>query len=209
VLARDNVTSRLLHWWFNGSWHGPEALLGSPGGAFVPSVAAWGSNRLDVFAVTNRGTLAHAWWDGRWRGWQSLGTGPGGVAYQAPAAVASWGTGRLDVFAATSGGRTLAHRWFSGSGTGGWLGPETLAAGTGPDRLPLIGMTATSLAPGLLDVFSTDARNHGLLHTWYTGRWNGPEHLDFTGAAAAVMADANPRTAPIPVDPRALELGDD
>ena len=76
-------------------------------------------------------------------------------------------------------------------------------------RLPLAGMTATSWAQGRLDVFSTDARNHGLLHTWYTGRWNGPEHLDFTGAAAAVMADANPRTAPIPVDPRALELGDD
>jgi BNR repeat-containing family member len=207
VVARDTVTLRLLHWWFNGSWHGPESPVASPGGVVVPSVAAWGSNRLDVFAVTDRGTLAHAWWDGRWHGWQSLGAGPGGVAYKTPAAVASWGARRLDVFAATSGGRTLAHRWFSGST--GWLGPETLAAGTGPDRLPLAGMAATSWAPGRLDVFSTDARNHGLLHTWYTAGWYGPEHVDFTNAAPAILADPNPRTTPIPVDPRALNLADD
>jgi len=206
VLARDTVTNRLLHWWFNGSWHGPEALALSPGGAFIPSVAAWGPNRLDVFTITDHGALAHLTFDGRWHGWTSLGLGPGGVAYKAPAAVASWDVGRLDVFAATSGGRTLAHRWY---GSSGWQGPETLAAGTGPDRLPLAYMTATSWAPGRLDVFTTDARNHGLLHTWYSGGWAGPEHLDFTGAAVATLADPSPRSAPMPVDPRAKTLGDD
>jgi hypothetical protein len=172
-------------------------------------VAVPGSVHRPVCAVTDRGKLAHTWWDGRWHGWQSLGAGPGGVAYKTPAAVASWGARRLDVFAATSGGRTLAHRWFTGSGSTGWLGPETLAAGTGPDRLPLAGMAATSWAPGRLDVFSTDARNHGLLHTWYSAGWHGPEHVDFTNAGPAVLADPNPRTTPIPVDPRALNLADD
>jgi len=209
VVARDTVTGDLLHWSFDGSWHGPERAAPTAGGAFVPSMAAWGPNRLDVFAVTDRGTLAHTWWNGHWNGWQSLGVGPGGVAYKAPAAVASWGDRRLDVFAATSGGRTLAHRWFDGFGSAGWQGPETLAAGTGPDKLPLAGMAATSWAAGRLDVFSTNARTHGLLHAWYAGHWNGPEHLDFAGATAAVLADLSPQAAPIPVDPRVRDLGDD
>jgi BNR repeat-containing family member len=208
VLGRDTVTSELLRWWFDGSWHGPQRVARTPGGAFVPTVAAWGPNRLDVFAVTDRGTLAHAWWNGRWNAWESLGLGPGGVAYKAPAAVASWGTSRLDVFAATSGGRTLAHRWFQGSGSVGWYGPQTLAAGTGPDRLPLTGMAVTSWAPGRLDVFSTNARTHGLLHTWYSGRWNGPQHLDFADGKA-IVADLHPQAAAIPVDPRIRDLGDD
>jgi hypothetical protein len=84
-----------------------------------------------------------------------------------------------------------------------------VAAGTGPDRLTLSGMTATSWGTGRLDLFSTDARVHGLLHTWYTGRWNGPEHLDFGGTAAPVMADASPRAAPLPVNPLIRELGSD
>src|SRR6266545_3699939 len=208
VLARDMVTSELLHWWCDGSWHGPARAAPTPGGAFIPSVAAWGPNRLDVFAVTAQGRLAHAYNDGGWHAWESLGAGPGGAAYQAPAAVASWGYRRLDVFAATSGGRALAHRWFDGVGASAWLGPETLSAGTGPDRLPLAGMAAASWAERRLDVFSTDASLHGLLHTWFDGGWHGPEHLDFAGAAAVVLADSSPRTTPIPVDSRVRRLPD-
>jgi hypothetical protein len=206
VVARDTVTGELLHWWFDGSWHGPARVAATPGGAFIPSVAAWGPNRLDVFAITGQGRLAHAYYDGSWHAWESLGAGPGGVAYQAPAAVAAWGYRRLDVFAATSGGGTLAHRWFDGVGASAWRGPETLSAGTGPDQLPLSGMAAASWAQRRLDVFSTDARTHGLLHTWYSGSWHGPEHLDFAGAVGAVPADASPRRTPIPVDARVRGL---
>jgi len=209
VLARDLVTGDLLHWWFDGSWHGPQRLAATPGGAFIPSVAAWAPHRLDVFTITSQGRLDHLYYDGAWHPWQSLGAGPGGVAYQAPVAVAAWGLRRLDVFAATSGGRTLAHRWFSGVGSAAWHGPETLAAGTGPDRLPLSGMAVTSWAAGRLDVFSSNARTHGLLHTWFDGSWHGPQHLDFSGPAAAVLADPNPRTTPIPVPSRIRDLGDD
>jgi BNR repeat-containing family member len=207
VVARDTVTAELLQWWFDGSWHGPARVAPTPGGAFVPSIAAWGPNRLDVFAITDRGRLAHAWFSGRWHAWESLGAGPGGVAYKGPAAVASWGFRRLDVFAATSGGRTLAHRWFDGVGADAWRGPQTLPTGTGPDRAPLAGMAATSWAPRRLDVFSTHAGTHGLLQTWFSGdRWHGPARLDFAGSAVAVLADPNPRTTPIPVDPRILNL---
>jgi hypothetical protein len=209
VVARDTVTGELLHWWFDGSWHGPLRAARAPGGAFIPAVAAWGPNRLDVFTIDSAHLLAHAYFNGRWNGWESLGAGPGGVPYHAPAAVASWGLRRLDVFAATSGGRALAHRWFDGAGTSGWQGPQTLSAGTGPDRLVLAGMAAATWAEGRLDVFSTDARIHGLLHTWYAGGWHGPEHLDFTGPAAAVLADASPQSTPIPVDQRIRDLGDD
>jgi len=203
VVARDRVTGDLLHWWSDGAWHGPERLAATPGGAFAPSLAAWAPNRLDVVAVADRGTLAHEWWDGRWHGWESLGAGPVGTALQTPAAVAAWGPRRLDVFAATRGGRTLVHRWFDGVGRSGWLGPQALAAGTGPDRLPLAGLAAAAWAPGRLDVFSTDARSHGLLHSWYAGRWSGPEHLDFTSGTAAttVLADASPRGHPDPGRP--------
>jgi hypothetical protein len=159
-----------------------------------------------VFAITAQGRLAHAYYNGSWHAWESLGAGPGGVAYQPPAAVASWGYRRLDVFAATSGGGTLAHRWFDGVGASAWRGPETLTAGTGPDQLPLSGMAAASWAQRRLDVFSTDARTHGLLHTWYSGSWHGPEHLDFAGAVGAVVADASPRRTPIPVDARVRGL---
>jgi len=69
-------------------------------------------------------------------------------------------------------------------------------------------MAVTSWAPGRLDVFSTNARTHGLLHTWYAGRWNGPEHMDFADGRT-VMADLHPQAAPIAVDPRVSNLGDD
>jgi hypothetical protein len=209
VVARDTVTGDLIHWSFDGSWHGPVRAVAPAGGAYVPAMAAWGASRLDVFTIDSRHLLAHAYFNGRWNGWESLGAGPGGVAYHAPAAVASWAPRRLDVFAATGDGRALAHRWFDGAGTSGWQGPQTLSAGTGPDRLQLAGMAAASWADGRLDVFSTDAHSHGLLHTWYAGSWQGPEHLDFSGPAAAVSADASPRAAPIPLDERIRSLGDD
>ncbi len=209
VVARDTVTGDLLQWSFDGAWHGPARALGSAGGAYVPAMASWGSGRLDVFTIDSRHLLGHAYFNGRWNGWQSLGAGPGGAPYHAPAAVVSWAPRRLDVFAATGDGHALAHRWFDGAVASGWQGPQTISAGTGPDRLRLSGLAAASWAVGRLDLFSTDARSHGLLHTWYAGSWQGPEHLDFTGPTAAVAADLSPRAAPIPVDERTKSLGDD
>jgi hypothetical protein len=203
VVARDGVTNDLLRWSFNGSWTGPVRVASSPGGAFTPSIVSWSPSRLDVFAVTSSGQLAHTLNAGAgWSRWESLGVGPYGQA----TAVASWQPRRLDVFAPRSDGRALLHRWFDGTR---WLGPETLAAGTGPDRIPLRGIAAAAWAPGRLDVFSTDARTHNLTHSWYNGRWNGPERLDFTGPALTVLADPDPRSSPIPVDARLADIPGD
>jgi hypothetical protein len=203
VVARDAVNNDLLRWSFYGAWNGPLRVAATPGGALIPSIASWALGRLDVFAVTGTGRLAHIYYTGRWSRWEDLGVGPAGVPYARTTSVAAWEPRRLDVFAPRSDGRALLHRWFDGTA---WRGPESLAAGTGPDRLPLQGVAATTWAPRRLDVFSTDARTHGLLHAWFNGRWNGPEHLDFAGPSAAVLADPDPRTSPIPVDPRILDL---
>ena len=203
VVARDGVTNDLLRWSYNGSWTGPTRVAATPGGSYTPSIVSWAPSRLDVFAVTSTGLLAHILNAGAgWSHWESLGVGPYGQA----TAVASWQPRRLDVFAPSSDGRALRHRWFDGSR---WRGPETLAAGTGPDRIPLRGLAAAAWAPGRLDVFSTDARTHSLVHSWYNGRWNGPERLDFTGPAQTVLADPNPRSSPIPVDPRLADMPGD
>jgi len=207
VVARDAVTSDLVHWSYAGGWRGPTRAGPGPGGAFVPSVASWAPGRLDVFAVATGGTLAHAYYGGRWSRWERLGTGPGGKPYGSPAAVASWGPRRLDVFAPADGGRMLAHRWFDGVGARGWHGPENL--GVGPDRAPISGMAAVSWAPRRLDLFFTNASVHGLLHTWFSGRWAGPEHLDFGGSQVPVMADAAPRASPMPQSPLAKSLAED
>ena len=200
VLARDEVTDDLVHFWQSSSgWHGPERLAASPGGAFSPRVASWGPRRLDIFTTTDAGSLTHFWFDGaRWRGWESLGRGPGGAALTGPSAVAAWGPGRLDVFATGQEGRLLAHRWYSG---GTWYGPEDL--GTGPDRIRLAGLDATSWGTRRLDVVATDAATRSLVHVYYNGRWHGPVRRDFNSTSVSV--DPNPRAVPIPVSQRALQ----
>jgi hypothetical protein len=97
VLARDEVTDALIHFWQSGTtWHGPQRLASGPGGDYSPSVASWAPRRLDVFAVTSAGSLAQFWFDGsRWHGWSAKGRGPGGAALIQPAAVASWGPGQM------------------------------------------------------------------------------------------------------------------
>jgi len=211
LFAADRTTGHLLQRTLQGGVWGAWADRGAgPAGHPVaaPAAVAWAPGRLDLVTVTSRGVLAHLYYSGgRWSRWESLGLGPAGVPYAAPAAVAAWGSRRLDVFAAPSGGRGLVHRWFDGVGTTGWHGPQNL--GTGPDRVAIRGMAAAAWQPGRLDVFTTDAITHGLLHTWFAGRWGGPERLDFAGPQVALLADAAPRATPIEVSPLARSLKDD
>jgi hypothetical protein len=106
VVARDQVTNALLHWWQTGStWHGPERLAAGPVGAFVPSIASWAARRLDIFAVSPSGSPVQYWFDGsRWRGWVNKGKGPAGLALS-PAQVAADARmlRHLDVFALARG----------------------------------------------------------------------------------------------------------
>jgi BNR repeat-containing family member len=207
VIARDAVNGQVVHWKLAGTWRGPSPVAPSPGGAWVPSVASWAPGRLDVFTVDANGVLAHLYFGTRWSGWERMGLGPGGARYVNPVAVTSWADRRLDVFATTTARRLLAHRWFDGSGSAGWHGPEAIA--TGPDQWAVAGMAVTSWAPGRLDVFTSEYYAHGLLHSWYNGRWNAPESLHFAGQQLAVLADANPRPFPAPLSPLARSLEED
>jgi hypothetical protein len=195
VLARDEVTNDLVHFWLSGTrWYGPQRLAGSPGGRFAPSVASWSARRLDVFAVTSAGSLAQFWFDGhRWWGWSDKGRGPGGAALSPPAAVSAWGPGRLDVFASASAGRVVAHRWFDR----GWHGPQGL--GTGLDRIRLAGLGATSWDVRRLDVVATDQQSRSLVQLYFDGGWHGPVRLDLN-TDVSVMVDTAPRLTPLVVD---------
>ena len=197
VVARDEVTDDLLHWWQTGStWHGPQRLAAGPGGDYAPSIASWGSRRLDIFAATSAGRLAQFYFNGSWHGWSDKGRGPGGRAVLSPAAVAAWGPGRLDVFSQLPGGQLIGHWWYD---AGRWRGLQ--AMGTGPDRIPLAGLGATSWGTRRLDVVATDQQTSSLVQLYFDGSWHGPVRQDFN--TTTVMADANPRSTPIPVSAEA------
>ena len=191
VVARDGVTNDLLRWSFNGNWTGPVRVAATPGGAFTPSIVSWSPSRLDVFAVTEHQA-----------GWhipqcrcrlEPLGE-PRRRAYGQATAVAPASRGGSTSSLARSDGRALRHRWFDGTR---WLGPETLAAGTGPDRIPLRGLAAAAWAPGRSTCSSTDARTHNLAHSGTTGGGTGRASTS-PGSALTVLADPDPRSAPAP-----------
>ena len=141
-------------------WSGWESLGGSLGSA--PSVASWGSGRLDIFARGNDGSLIHKWYDGSsWHAWESLG----GNLTSSPAAV-SWASGRLDVFA-RGPANDLIHKWYDGNAWSGWesLG-GVLADAPG----------VSSWGAGRLDIFVRGGDN-ALWHRWYNGGWFGWESL--------------------------------
>jgi hypothetical protein len=100
------------------------------------------------------------------------------------------------VFALVPGGQLVAHWWFD---AGRWRGLQAL--GTGPDRIRLAGLGATSWGTRRLDVFATDQQTHSLVQLYYDGRWHDPVRQDFN--STSVMVDPNPRSVPIPVSEQA------
>jgi hypothetical protein len=198
VVARDEVTDDLIHFWQTGStWHGPQRLAAGPGGDYAPSIASWGSRRLDVFAATAAGRLAQFYFKGSsWHGWSDKGRGPGGRAVLPPTAVAAWGPGRLDVFSHLPGGQLVGHWWFD---DGRWRGLQAMS--TGPDRIRLAGLGATSWGTRRLDLVATDQQTSSLVQLYFDGSWHGPVRQDFN--TITVMADTNPRSTPIPVSAEA------
>jgi hypothetical protein len=139
----------------------PTVGWASLGGTLTskPAVAAWSSNRLDVFVRGTDGQLWHKFWNGTgWSLWEPLGgrlypgTGP---------AVASWGPGRLDVFAEGTD-RQLYHRWYTSSGWSAW---EPLGG------VLTSGPAAASPGPGQVDVVVAGT-DHGVwLTSFSAGRW--------------------------------------
>ena len=151
----NTVTEIPLRWW---PWHSLGGIVLS-----APEVAAWGPNRMDVFAVGTDHAMWHRWWDGNaWGGWESLG----GVLASPPSAVA-WAPNRLDVFAVGTD-HAMWHRWWDGNAWGGW---ESLG-GVLTSR-----PRAVSWGPNRLDVFAVGTDN-AVWHRWWDGNaWGGWESL--------------------------------
>src|SRR6516162_7257001 len=77
------------------------------------AVAAWGSNRLDIFGLGTDNQMFHKYFNGAWgpspTGWEALG----GEFNSAPAAVA-WGPNRLDIFGLGTDNQ-MFHKYFNGA----------------------------------------------------------------------------------------------
>jgi len=144
-----------------------------------PAIAAWGPDRLDVFALaSDYGMLHKAWTGSDWappNGWQPLGgefeSGPG---------VASWGSNRLDVFGL---GKSLGlwHKAWMGTH---WHPPNPSWQGLGGlfaelDQLELVAEPAVvSWGPGRLDVFGI-GKSLGMWHKAWTGSSWYPSPTDW------------------------------
>ena len=82
-------------------------------------MAAWGANRLDIFALGTDDQMYHKAWNGAWfpsaTGWEALG----GKFDSAPA-VAAWGANRLDIFALGTDDQMYHKAW-----NGAWFPSAT------------------------------------------------------------------------------------
>jgi hypothetical protein len=119
----------LLHKaWDGATWHPSTTGWENLGGpmTYRPAVAAWGSDRLDIFAVNGQGIMHKAWTGATWSpsttGWERLG----GYFRRSPA-VAAWGPDRLDIFAVDGYGAWMAHK--------AWTGPTWYPSTTGWENL--------------------------------------------------------------------------
>ena len=156
---------------------GPRNSVGVGAAAATPRqssspVVAWGTNRLDVFAVGTDRRLYHKWWNGS--SWGPSLTGyedMGGVCTSRPQVVA-WDSNRLDVFV-TGTDSALYHKWWDGSNWGPSL--------TGYERMGGLCVgdpRVVSWGPNRLDVFMVGT-DRQLYHKWWDGANWGPS---LTGA---------------------------
>ena len=142
--------------WSN--WEGLGGVLTS-----APTVASWGTNRLDVFVRGTDNAMHHKWWDGsRWNNWESLG----GVLKDAPGCT-SWGTNRIDCFVRGTDDQ-LWHKWWDGSHWQAWEGLGGVLTSA---------PTVASWGANRLDVFVRGTDNAMHHKSWDGSRWNDWESL--------------------------------
>ncbi len=149
----------------------PWESLGGPNIAGRPTIASWGTERLDVFARGTDNALWHLWYDGAWHSWESLG----GSLSSPPAAV-SVGAGQIDLVARGTD-NAIWHVWydrgFHWESLGGPMGAGSPAV--------------ASWAPNRFDVFARGTDNQ-LWHRWWDNGWFNWEPLggNLTSGVGAV-----------------------
>jgi len=140
----------------SGGWSSWDSLGGTL--ACDPTVASWGTDRLDVFTCDTSNHLVHKYWNGSsWSGWEGGATlaDSGQTLTSAPSAV-SWGSGRIDIFARDTNNNLIQKAYDSGAGgwqnysQNGWynLGGTLTSA-----------PTASSQASASLDIYARNSSN--------------------------------------------------
>lgn len=122
----------------------------------------WGENRIDLFAVDEKGMAAHKYWDGS--SWQPEGdkTENLGGDFVGEMAATSWGPGRLDIVGCTHEGKYM-HKYFNKDSWSKW--EDFGGHFASPPSM-------VSWGPNRLDIFGIDV-NGTLLHQY----WNGESYL--------------------------------
>lgn len=212
----DDLDYSLVHFWLDGgnlqqseslgrpfgNWNAvPVPLDGSAESALLfgsstglyfaspPCVCSWGPNRLDVFAVANRGdpqsaggisvadaAIAHLTFNGSWSRWEGVPPPPGANVAEGSSLIAvSWAPGRIDLFFVTFEWELLhAVYTLDATGSATWSAWENLGA-------PAVGFatmqpSVVSWGSGSLDVFGVGLDGN-LYHQWFdststdTGNW--------------------------------------
>jgi hypothetical protein len=144
-----------------------------------PAIAAWGPNRLDIFALAiDRGMLHKAWTGSSWypsqTSWQPLG----GQFTSGPA-VASWGPNRLDVFGVGNSLGMWHKAWMETHwhpSNPSWQG---LGGGFAKVKFESVAPPAVvSWGPDRLDVFGI-GKSLGMWHKAWTGSSWYPSPTDW------------------------------
>jgi hypothetical protein len=157
---------QLVHWWWDGGWHGPELHAGRLLD-ISPAAVSRHRDQLDVFVVGAdelEGRVLTYWWNRGWGGPAELpGQRSGLVAWGGPAAV-STRPDRLDVVAVSRDG-SLLHWWWDGD----WHGPSVH---TPRPKLDPAGRPWIARVPGAdsFEVFATQEPD-GIAGSRYIAHW--------------------------------------
>ncbi|HET9934715.1 MAG TPA: M12 family metallopeptidase, partial [Polyangiaceae bacterium] len=82
----------------DGVWSAATESLGRPNrdGVSAPAIAAWDSDRLDVFIRSGRTLYQKSWQEAGWEAWKDVSSS---LQIQGKPSAASWGPNRIDVVA--------------------------------------------------------------------------------------------------------------
>jgi hypothetical protein len=201
AISSGDSGGTLVHWWLdlpiNQATWASEVLHGR-NLVFQPCVTSWGSERLDVFAMDERGSLWH------WKFDQTKGVNFGqpeqiqGSVSTPPCAV-SWGPNRIDLFAGANSG--VLHWVYDATNSAAIVDfvpdqnplAQSVGAGYGPP-------SAVSWGAGAYDVFAVDAQ--GEAGHWYFSQGNTPVP-QFDGS----MTEASPFPLASPIVAATSEQG--
>lgn len=177
LFITDSSTNSVFTKAFNGAqWLPSQTGWWSLGGTVVsaPAVVSWGSQRLDVFARVQDGSIWHNWWAGdAWGGWEGLG----GILTENAVAI-SRGANLIDVFARDPSGNIRQKSWNGSAWVPSQTGWGNLGKAPG-SRVDMDQPVAVVGSSTRMDVFSRDFTSGvPFVNTWTSSSgWSGWQSL--------------------------------